>query len=143
MLASFGCSFIQSHTGSLQENAHVERSDRTDDEQFYIPRLLSIRSPKAFFFEAMNYLYYYNVVRKHSALVRASPWQFLAGNNPHLHTKIKFAPPVFPDSISVQLGDWSGYHVLAHPQNHGFGIQTRHNQTNFRKTIDKLTLNIL
>ncbi len=114
LLASFGCSFIQNHKGSPQENAHVERSHRTDDEEFYIPRLLSIPSPKAFFFEAMNYLYYYNVVRKHSALSRASPWQFLLKNNPDLHAKIRFAPPIFLDLISVQLGDWSGYHVLAH-----------------------------
>jgi len=31
-----------------------------------------------------------------------------------LDAKIKFVPPILLDKIAVQLGDWSGYHLLAH-----------------------------
>ena len=113
LLSAFGCSIIQNHAASPQENAHVERSHRTDDEEFYIPRLLSIRSQKQFFLEAMNYLYYYNVVRKHSSLQRHSPFQHLTATTPDLDAKIKFVPPILLDNVAVQLGDWSGYHLLA------------------------------
>lgn len=113
LLSGFGCSFIQNHKASPQENAHIERSHRTDDDEFYIPRLLSIPDPKAFFFEAMNYLYYYNNVRKHSSLARASPWQYLTKTVSYLDARIRFVPPIFLDYLSANLGDWSGYHVLA------------------------------
>ncbi len=113
LLSGFGCSLIQNHVASPQENAHVERSHRTDDEEFYIPRLLSIHSRQDFFREAMDYLYYYNAVRKHSSLQRLSPWQHLASNSPDLDAKIRFVPPILLDNIAVQLGDWSGYHLLA------------------------------
>jgi hypothetical protein len=61
----------------------------------------------------MDYLYYYNAVRKHSSLQRLSPWQHLASNSPDLDAKIRFVPPILLDNIAVQLGDWSGYHLLA------------------------------
>lgn len=118
LLSGFGCSIIQNHAASPQENAHVERSHRTDDEEFYIPRLLSIPYKKDFFLEAMNYLYYYNVVRKHSSLQRRSPWEHLVTVSPDLDAKIRFVPPILLDNIAVQLGDWSGYYLLA---SHLFG----------------------
>mgnify|MGYP003756109787 CR=1 FL=1 len=117
LLSGFGCSIIQNHAASPQENAYVERSHRTDDEEFYIPGLLSIHSHKDFFQEAMNYLYYYNAVRKHSSLQRRSPWEHLVATSPDLDAKIRFVPPILLDNIAVQLGDWSGYHLLAQHQN--------------------------
>lgn len=113
LLSGFGASIIQNHVASPQENAHVERSHRTDDEEFYIPRLLSIPSKSAFFQEAMNYLYYYNTVRKHSALGRLSPWAHLLRSTSHLDAKIRFVPPILLDIVAVHLGDWSGYHLMA------------------------------
>jgi len=64
----------------------------------------------------MNYLYYYNVVRKHSSLQRRSPWEHLGTVSPDLDAKIRFVPPILLDNIAVQLGDWSGYHLLASHQ---------------------------
>jgi len=61
----------------------------------------------------MNYLYYYNAVRKHSSLQRLSPWQHLVATSPDLDARIRFVPPILLDNIAVQLGDWSGYHLLA------------------------------
>jgi len=40
------CRLIQNRKGHLEENAHLERSHRTDDEEFYIPRALSLTTPQ-------------------------------------------------------------------------------------------------
>jgi len=41
----------------------------------------------------------------------------LAKTAPDLDDKIRFVPPIFLDYLAVQLGDWSGYHLLAsYPQ---------------------------
>ena len=113
LLSDFGCSFVQNRAGHPEENPHIERSHRTDDDEFYIPRILSIDSPKDFFFEAMNYLYYYNVHRRHSSLGRLPPYSYLSKSVTGLDDKIKFIPPIFLDYLAVQLGDWCGYHLLA------------------------------
>ena len=117
LLSEFGCTFIQNRARHPEENPHVERSHRTDDDEFYIPRILSINSPKEFFFEAMNYLYYYNAVRRHSSLSRQSPFTHLKKTTSGIDDKIRFVPPIFLDYIAVNLGDWSGYHLLASHQN--------------------------
>ena len=116
LLSGFGCKLIQNNKASPQENAHLERSHRTDDDEFYIPRILMINSRQEFFSEAFNYIYYYNTVRKHSGIDRETPYQRLLKQEPNLDVRIKYVPPLILDNISVELGDWSGYHVLA--QNH-------------------------
>lgn len=113
LLSGFGCKLIQNNKASPQENAHLERSHRTDDDEFYIPRILKIQNRQEFFTEAFNYIYYYNTVRKHSGIARETPWQRLNKQEPKLDVRMKYAPPLILDNISVQLGDWSGYHVLA------------------------------
>jgi len=113
LLSDFGCTFIQNRAGHPEENPHVERSHRTDDDEFYIPRILSIDSPKNFFFEAMNFLYYYNAVRRHSSLGRQPPFAHLSKTAIGLDDRIKYVPPIFLDHLAAKLGDWSGYHLLA------------------------------
>ena len=68
LISGFGCPLIQNHKGHPKENAHLERSQRTDDEEFYIPRVLKIKSKKELLNEALGYIYYYNNVREHSSL---------------------------------------------------------------------------
>ena len=114
LLSGFGCSLIQNNKASPQENAHLERSHRTDDDEFYIPRILKANTRQEFFSEAFNYIYYYNTVRKHSGIERKTPWQHLTKQEPNLDVRMKYVPPLILDNISVDLGDWSGYHVLAH-----------------------------
>ena len=65
------------------------------------------------FTEAFNYMFYYNAVRKHSGINRETPVQRLFRLEPHLDDRIKFVPPLILDNISINLGPWSGYHVLA------------------------------
>jgi transposase len=114
LLSGFGCQLIQNHLKHPEENAHLERSHRTDDDEFYIPRILKIGNRQEFFAEAFNYLYYYNTARKHSSLGRSTPFSHLMRLSPHLDARMRFIPPLILDNISIQLGDWSGYHVLAH-----------------------------
>lgn len=113
LLAGFGCRFIQNHLKHPEENSHLERSHRTDDDEFYIPRILGIQDRQTFYKEALNYIYYYNNVRKHSGINRQTPFQHLHAQMPTIDDRIRIVPPLFLDNISVDLGPWSGYHLLA------------------------------
>jgi len=116
LLSGFGCKLIQNHLKHPEENAHLERSHRTDDDEFYIPRVLKITNRQEMFTEAFNYMYYYNTVRKHSGINRETPVQCLFRQEPQLDARIRFVPPLILDNISVDLGPWSGYHLLAQHQ---------------------------
>lgn len=113
LLSGFGCSLIQNRIKHPEENSQLERSHRTDDDEFYIPRILAIPNRQTFYKEALNYIYYYNNVRKHSGINRRTPFQHLYSQMPNIDDRIRIVPPIFLDNISVDLGSWSGYHLLA------------------------------
>ena len=113
LISGFGCRLIQNHKGHCEENAHLERSHRTDDEEFYIPRVMNIKSEAQLLDEAMGYIYYYDNVRGHSALNYQTPFARLKSQLPEIDDKIRFVIPIMLDDVSVKLGPWSGYHVLA------------------------------
>jgi transposase len=113
LIRSFGCRLIQNHKGHCEENAHVERSHRTDDDEFYIPRAAHIDSEQDLLDEALGYLYYYNNVREHSSLDYQTPFARLQEQLPKIDHSIRLAIPVMLDNVAVQLGPWSGYNVLA------------------------------
>ena len=114
LLKGFGCFIIQNRKKHPEENAHLERSHKTDDDEFYIPRIHTITTYDQFYKEAFNYLYYYNCVRKHSSLGRIPPYDYLKKTTTvTLDDTIKYVPPIFLDEVSAKLGTWSGYHVLA------------------------------
>jgi transposase len=117
LIGGFGCTLVQNHKGHAEENAHLERSHRTDDEEFYIPRTLSIASEEQLLTEAMGYLYYYNNLREHSSLKYQAPYEHLKTLLPELDDNIRYVVPILLDGVAVDLGPWSGYHVLAqyHP----------------------------
>ena len=113
LIGGFGCRLIQNHKGHAEENAHLERSHLTDDEEFYIPRVLHMRSEADLLDEAMGYIYYYDNLRGHSSLNYSPPFAHLKSQLPDIDDKIRFTIPILLDDVSVRLGPWSGYHVLA------------------------------
>ena len=113
LIGGFGCRLIQNHKGHCEENAHLERSHRTDDDEFYIPRALAIKSETGLLNEAMGYIYYYNNLREHSSLNYQTPFSYLKTQLPNIDDKMRFVIPIMLDKVSVELGPWSGYHVLA------------------------------
>jgi len=113
LIGGFGCRLIQNHKGHAEENAHLERSHRTDDEEFYIPRVLHMRNEADLLNEAMGYIYYYDNMRGHSSLNYQTPFARLKAQLPEIDDKIRFTIPFILDDASVRLGPWSGYHVLA------------------------------
>ena len=112
LISGFGCRLIQNHKGHCEENAHLERSHRTDDDEFYIPRALHIKSEADLLDEALGYIYYYDNVRGHSALGYRTPFACLK-SLPEIDDRIRLVIPIMLDEVSVKLGPWSGYHVLA------------------------------
>lgn len=113
LIAGFGCRLVQNHKGHPEENAHLERSHRTDDDEFYRLRALAFNSEQDLLDEAMGYLHYYNNVREHSALDYQTPFAYLKQQEPHIDDQLRLAQPFILDDVSVQLGPWGGYNVLA------------------------------
>ena len=113
LIAGFGCRLIQNHKGHPEENAHLERSHRTDDEEFYIPRVLSITSEEQLLDEALGYVYYYNNLREHSSLGYRTPFEALQAGLPAVDPDICCPPPFLLDVVSTDIGPWSGYNLLA------------------------------
>ena len=116
LIAGFGCRLTQNHKGHPEENAHIERSHRTDDDEFYIPRATAITSDAALLDEALGYIYYYNNVREHSSLSNQTPFDYLKKHSPHIREAIRYVQPILLDTASVRLGPWSGYNVLTQNQ---------------------------
>jgi len=113
LLKGLGCRVIQNRKGHCEENAHVERSHRTDDDEFYIPRIDKINNRDEFYNESFQYIYYYNCVREHSSLDDKTPYNYLKMQCRDLDDRIRYVPPIHLDTVSIQLGHWGGYHVLA------------------------------
>ena len=61
----------------------------------------------------MGYIYYYDNTREHSSLDYQTPFSYLKTQLPDVDDKIRFVIPIMLDKVSVQLGPWSGYNVLA------------------------------
>lgn len=74
---------------------------------------MQIKSETDLLNEAMGYIYYCDNVKGHSALNYQTPFAYVESQLPDIDDKIRFVIPIIPDDISVRLGPWSGYYVLA------------------------------
>lgn len=90
------------HKGQSQENAFVERSHRTDDEEFYIPWLAHCPHTENFLYRAFHYLYTYNTARPHQGhgMDHLTPWQKLKSLQPEIQPQIAAFPPLLLDPLS-------------------------------------------
>jgi transposase len=113
LLSGFGCHVIQNRKGHPEENAHLERSHRTDDDEFYKLRVFDLRSDQDLIEQATNYIHYYNNFREHSSLDYQPPFAHLMHHSADIDHKLRFVQPLILDDVAVALGDWSGYNVLA------------------------------
>ncbi len=52
-------------------------------------------------------------IREHSSLNYQTPFSCLKRQLPHINDKIRFVIPIMLDKVSVTLGPWSGYQILA------------------------------
>ncbi len=116
LLKPLGATIHQNHKGRSEENGFVERSHRTDDEEFYIPRLQSIKNNNQFFLEALNWEWYYNTKRDHTGegMNDQTPYQKLQKQYYWIPKDICTFPPLILDNISTNIGPWGGYNHLAH-----------------------------
>jgi len=67
LLAPLNASVIQTEGVKWKQNM-VERSHRSDDEEFYVPRGYHIKSKTDFLIEAQQWLLYWNTEREHSGI---------------------------------------------------------------------------
>ena len=113
LLSGFGCRVIQNRKGHPEENAHLERSHRTDDDEFYKLRAYDLRSEQDLIDQATGYIHYYNNFREHSSLDYQTPAAHVRHQCPDLDHQLRFVQPLILDDVAVALGPWSGYNVLA------------------------------
>jgi len=84
-------------------NAIVERTHRTDDEEFYIPKLLEIQNNQMLLEASFGYIYYFNIKRPHfsSHLKGLSPVEILKKLSPSIDPSIALFPPLLLDYLTT------------------------------------------
>jgi transposase len=101
-------------------NGRVERSHRTDDEEFYRPYLLNISNLEEFLTYSQRWAYFYNVLRPHfgAGMNARAPLAVLRSLGYTGHQAIVAFPTVLLDRISTDLlmacGPEDGIDLLAH-----------------------------
>ncbi len=76
-LLSQGIQHLLSRPGRPQDNAFVERSHRTDMEEFYRTINLNNLTDQQLNLKIQNWIYFYNLLRPHSACNNLPPIKFL------------------------------------------------------------------
>ena len=96
-------------------NGRVERSHRTDDEEFYMPCLLDITDEAGLLRQATAWLYYYNLVRPHqgAGMRGLAPFTRLQWRRKHkVPRRLALLPPVLLDTVSTDIVVKTGNDVL-------------------------------
>lgn len=104
-LAPLGAQLARYPLGRKGYNGRVERSHRTDDEEFYRPCLLAIDSTETYLEMALQWLFFYNVCREHSGvgMQDRTPLQALRDSGYDGPDHIALLPPILLDRISADL----------------------------------------
>jgi transposase len=86
-------------------NGRVERSHRTDDEEFYRPYLAKAKRPDDLLSLAQRWVYFYNVLRPHTGegMNDRSPLNMLQSCGYSGDERVALLPPILLDPISTDL----------------------------------------
>ena len=97
-------------------NGRVERSHRTDDEEFYLPFLLGIQNEAELLQKAASWEYFSNLVRPHygKGMEGQTPFEKLKESGYDLPQEFAVLPPVTLDTISTNWLLETGNNLLAH-----------------------------
>ena len=112
-IAALEARFLQPLQGQLRRfpmgrkgyNGRVERSHRSDDEEFYRPYLLSMRNEQDTLSLATRWTYFYNVQRPHfgRGMDKQPPLGVLKRLGYNGPEQIALFPPILLDAISADL----------------------------------------
>ena len=112
-IAALSARYLQPLQGELRRypigrkgyNGRVERSHRTDDEEFYAPYLLQAHTPDQLLALSYRWLYVYNVLRPHfgSGMEQRPPLAALRHLGYTGDDCIALLPPILLDPISSDL----------------------------------------
>ena len=85
--------------GHPEDNAFVERSHQTDDQEFYIPYLLSIKNEKDLIKRGIWWQKIYNLERPHQGLGNLTPYEKLKSLGYPTGEEICLFPTLILDSV--------------------------------------------
>ena len=111
-----GAELVRFPLGRKGYNGRVERSHRTDDEEFYLPLLLTLRDERELVKRAAQWVYYYNVERAHTGVGMGgvSPWRRLRELGVNVPVEFALLPPIVLDGISTDWVLGPGNDLLTH-----------------------------
>ncbi len=111
-----GAELVRFPLGRKGYNGRVERSHRTDDEEFYLPLLERLPDERALLRRAAQWLYYYNVERPHTGagMDGRSPWRKLVELGVKVPPEFALLPPIVLDRISTGWTLHPGNDLLTH-----------------------------
>jgi len=113
-LTPLGIQLVRIPKGKKEYNGFVERSHRTDDEEFYIPYILKLQHLKEWAGIALWWIWYYNVRRRHYGreMNGKTPYLKLRSYYPWVNQSIALFPPLLLDNISTHDLWKGGQYVL-------------------------------
>ena len=119
LLAPLSAEITRIQKGRKEQNGHVERSHKTDDEELYIPLGLEIKDTNTLFLMAYSWLRYYNTKREHSGdnLDDKIPIEYAQEIMPKLSTNSALCPPIILDNITYNSKWQSGKDVCEQYKN--------------------------
>jgi transposase len=127
ILTPLGVNLVRIRKGHKEDNAFIERSHRTDDEEFYIPYGSKFKDKENFLYFALKYIWRYNTDREHfgKRMDGKTPLRKIKESYSHINQNICLFPPFILDEIAPQIWFRPGNNVL----------DTYQKQTNFYKMI--------
>jgi len=110
----YGAILGRAPKGRKGYQGRVERSHKTDDEEFYIPLLSSINSERKLLQYAAKWIYWYNVKRSHfgKGMDGRSPFEKLKDLGYNLPEEFALLPPIILDDVSTFWAVRGGNNLL-------------------------------